>query len=962
MFDNEAGHLAGRTAATRQLAELLQAARSGTPAVGVIRGSQGMGKTVLVESFLRRGNTAGNPPMILRAAGAAWERNADFGVVQQLLSGVAGLVAPPGAEAPAQGPAEPPAQAPAAPAAEPAAAAGPVAADGPAYYGKLLLSTVDRFTAEENDALVLWIDDLHWADLPSLKALLYALRRVGPKALLTIVAADMTTSGLDAGAEGLLGFPGARTIRLGPLTPGDVQLMARRTTGSADTELPLPAARILAEHTGGRPGLIQPLLEQYPAAVWSTGQRVLPVPAELRAFVRTALAQLPPAAAALVEAAAVLGVRSPLALAAELSGVAEPVAAVDAAAAAGLLELSTAGADTVLQFPLPAVRDAIYLNLGPGRQAASHAAAARLSATGAEQLAHRAAAALLPDAALARELEGAATAYAAEGAWGSAADAYAEAARLNPDCSERESLLIMAVDAMVGAGQLPRAVTSVETLAPSPRSDAVRGYLAVLRGRPMQADAMLRKAWASVDPATDAGTAGQICQRQVLHALARFNARDLVTWAVRARLTAPPDSPPAFEAQAIEGLGLGAMGRYAEAEASYEAADQPPENSAQYQRIHMGRGWLHLAMDRLDEARTELAGAVPTEFGRGSHRITLWTQAWLARTDFALGAWDGALRTVENAVALQEESGIELLSPLLHWTGAQIHALRGNWDAAAHHLERAAAAADSYPIMVLPHCLAQAQVAEVRADYEGVLRALRPVLRMDRSSGIDEPGFWPWQDHYANALVMVGHLEEADVFLRPHERLAGQRRHQSTMARLASVRGRIQAASGEFDAARITFVDALARLENLPMPYARARIMFVYGQSFRRAGKRREAAGMLVQARDLFAVLGAAAYTDRCERELRASGVSTEENRSQAAPRFAEGPAHFDELTEQEQAVASLVASGLTNKNAAAELYVSVKTVQYHLTRIYRKLHICSRSELAAAYLERVRSPGQGKK
>lgn len=664
MFDNEAGHVAGRTGATQQLAELLRAARSGTPAVGVIRGSQGMGKTALVESFLRLENTAAQPPVILRAAGVAWERNTDFGVVQQLLSGAAAAIGPPEQEPPAPAALEAPA--------EPAPTTDPGgAADGPAYYAKLLLSTVDRFTTEDHGVLILWIDDLHWADVPSLKALLYALRRAGPKAVLTIVAADMTVSGLDAGVEGLLGFPGALTIRLGPLTPAEVQLMARRTPGSADTELALPAARILVEHTGGRPGLIRPLLEQYPAAVWSTGQRVLPVPSELRAYVRTALAQLPPAAAALTEAAAVLGVRSPLALATELSGVPDAVAAVDAAVAAGLLGLSTAGADTLLEFPLPAVRAAIYQNLGPGRQTASHAAAARLSATGSEQLEHRAAAALLPDAPLARELEGAATTYAAEGAWGPAADAYAQAARLNPDCLERESLLIMAVDAMVGAGQLPRAVTAVATLAPSPRSDAVRGYLAVLRGRPMQADAMLRKAWMSVDPATDPGTAGQICQRQVLHALARFNARDLVTWAARARLTAPPKSPPAFEAQAIEGLGLGAMGRYAEAEASYGAADQPPENSAQYQRIHMGRGWLHLALDRLDEARTELAGAVPTDISRGSHRITLWTQAWLARADFALGAWDGALKTVENAVALQEESGIELLSPLLHWSGAQ---------------------------------------------------------------------------------------------------------------------------------------------------------------------------------------------------------------------------------------------------------------------------------------------------
>ena len=79
-------------------------------------------------------------------------------------------------------------------------------------------------------------------------------------------------------------------------------------------------------------------------------------------------------------------------------------------------------------------------------------------------------------------------------------------------------------------------------------------------GAPRKVDALLHKAWTAVDPSSDAGTAGGICQRQVLHALARFHGRDLVTWAERARLVAPPGSPPAVEAQAIEGLG--AMGRY----------------------------------------------------------------------------------------------------------------------------------------------------------------------------------------------------------------------------------------------------------------------------------------------------------------------------------------------------------------------------------------------------------------
>ncbi|MFP5367713.1 MAG: helix-turn-helix transcriptional regulator, partial [Actinomycetes bacterium] len=172
------------------------------------------------------------------------------------------------------------------------------------------------------------------------------------------------------------------------------------------------------------------------------------------------------------------------------------------------------------------------------------------------------------------------------------------------------------------------------------------------------------------------------------------------------------------------------------------------------------------------------------------------------------------------------------------------------------------------------------------------------------------------------------------------------------LARLAYVRGRILAAGGDLDAARSSFLGGLAQLEGLPLPFARARIKFAYGQSFRRAGKRREAGAVLLEARDLFAVLGAGAYVDRCSREMRAAGVASDDHPGSAASgRAAQGQATGPaDLTEQEKAVAALVASGLSNKEAAAELYVSVKTVQYHLTRIYAKLGVTSRSALATIY------------
>ncbi|MFC7017873.1 LuxR C-terminal-related transcriptional regulator [Streptomyces viridiviolaceus] len=129
--------------------------------------------------------------------------------------------------------------------------------------------------------------------------------------------------------------------------------------------------------------------------------------------------------------------------------------------------------------------------------------------------------------------------------------------------------------------------------------------------------------------------------------------------------------------------------------------------------------------------------------------------------------------------------------------------------------------------------------------------------------------------------------------------------------------------------------------EHLGVPYDRARVNSAYGQTLRRAGERREADTVLKNARDAYATLGVGTYVERCDRELQAGGLQL----SRAAPGMAR-------LTPQEQAVARLVAAGATNQQAALELFISVKTVQYHLTHVYAKLGIRSRSELAATFRE----------
>jgi DNA-binding CsgD family transcriptional regulator len=352
----------------------------------------------------------------------------------------------------------------------------------------------------------------------------------------------------------------------------------------------------------------------------------------------------------------------------------------------------------------------------------------------------------------------------------------------------------------------------------------------------------------------------------------------------------------------------------------------------------MGRGWLQLTQDDVDGARSSLEGAVATAGLGGSARISLWALGWLARVQFLTGEWDRALHSVEQGRALAASSGIVLATPLLEWTAAQVHAFRGSWEDAAAAVRAADVVTQDYEMMQIPALLARAQIGEAEADYAKVRRVLDPLTRMAAGTALEEPGFWPWADVLANALVIDGQLAAADVFLRPHEDRARARGHRSTMARLGYARGRLLGAMGDLPAARRAFEESLALLDGLPLRYDLARVNFAFGQTLRRGGKRREADAVISTARDLYLSLGAQTYVQRCERELKAGGLHP-----------LRGPRGHAELTPQEEAVSLLVAQGLSNREVAAELYVSPKTVQYHLTRIYAKLGVRSRAELGAA-------------
>jgi DNA-binding CsgD family transcriptional regulator len=614
----------------------------------------------------------------------------------------------------------------------------------------------------------------------------------------------------------------------------------------------------------------------------------------------------------------------------------DPLDAIDEATAAGLLGPSSAFEPRLAH---RMIRAAVVGVMGERAASQAHRRAALLTNDPARRLHHLVAATPTTDPELADEVGLLARDRGIHGAWADAARLFHESSRLTADPALRDERLIRAVDALVAAGDCTAAaamVPAVESLRETPLRNATLAYLAIVSGRAAEAGVRLDRAWDIVNVDRQPDVAALIAQRYVLHDLVACRGGELVVWADRAIALSGDDSPAGVEAAAIRGLGLDLSGRSEEAVAGHDALSARTHHDAQAQRITMGRGWLQLSQDDVVGARSSLETAAAMASLGGSVRISLWSLGWLARVHFLIGEWDRALLAVDEGRALAASSGIVLVTPLLEWTAAQVHALRGRWDEAAGAVRAADTVAHDYDMMRLPALLARAQVAEAEADYAKVCRVLEVLTRT--SAGVDEPAVLPWAAVFANALVVDGKLGAVDEFLRPREALARARGQRSALARLGYARGRFLGATGDIVGARRTFEEALELLDGMPLRYDQARINFAYGQTLRRAGKRLAADAVLSTARDLFGSLGAITYVERCERELKAGGVHP-----MTGPR---GPV---DLTPQEDAVAALVARGMSNRDAAAELFISPKTVQYHLTRIYAKLGIRTRAELAAA-------------
>lgn len=903
----------GRQPELSALRSALVRAAAGDPQIVMVSGAPGVGKTALIEQLLAPSNVASRP-VVLAASGEQTETLLRYGVVDQL-----------------------------------ARAAGPAGADlrrmlaveevpEPITVGTKLLDLFER--VDVGTGVLLLIDDAHWADRDSSLALLFALRRLVADpvmALVTVRAADRAD--LPEGLLRLASGPRGSEVRLRGLDDADLGALAESLGVRGVTGRNLQRLR---ESTRGNPLHARALLEEFPPSrwrpEWASEAGELPAPQSFRRLVQDRLAGTSAAARSLVEASAIAEPRSPLTHIATLADLDDPLPALDEAVAADLLEVGQ-GAPLAVAFAHPLVRSAVYEQVSAARRRDLHRRAAALAVDRAGALRHRMAAADRADDVLAADLSRFADEQTARQEFHSGAMHLVAAGRFSSDPRAAHERVLRAVTWMVLRGDAATATTfrsEIGGYEPGPLLDLALGALAMAADDPVGAQQYLQRSW-NARHGLDDETVAIIALITGIHWFGRLDAAATVEWCSRARDLVDPQSP--LHAVAVSYLvhGLGYAGRRDDATRQADDAQaRPGDPLHRWVNPRSARGLLHLVDDEMPDALDDFATSATAASGMGMMNTAAFSWAYLARTEWVVGRWDDAVVHADRAMAINLESDLGFQHTAITGIAALVPAGRGDWPTAQALVRAMTERPNRYERAVVAAAMASGRLGEAQGDPGAVLVALEPVRSVPYRDGADEPGFWPWADLYAEALVAVGRVEEADRFLRPHEEMAAARGRRTAMARVARARGRVLAAQGDIDGAEAAFQRGLDLLRGLTAPFERARIQFAAGAVLRRAGRRRRAAALLADAHELFVALGATPYAERCAKELAASGLTP----TRRTTRDRVG------LTAQEIIVARSAAAGSSNRQIADELVVSIKTVEYHLRNAFTKLDVTSRRQL----------------
>ena len=351
--------------------------------------------------------------------------------------------------------------------------------------------------------------------------------------------------------------------------------------------------------------------------------------------------------------------------------------------------------------------------------------------------------------------------------------------------------------------------------------------------------------------------------------------------------------------------------------------------------------WL-THVDDLDGARRWLEGNLREAVAGGNETAELYALTHLAITETWAGNFELARRHALSASRLAADVGTPFPTLLSDEALALVEAHLGNLDEVRAIVARPRpmpSSATRHGTLLFRAALGLVELS--LGNNEAADVQLQAGLQAAERVACREPGMHRMHGNAAEAAVALGDLERAErigIFLEEH----GERAHHRwSLATAARVRALVAGARGDLEAALAAAEQALERHEEPPMPFEQARTLLVKGRLERRARRRGRAKESFEQAREIFERCGARLWADHARAELERIGL----RRTSGA-----------DLTEGERRVAELAAQGLTNRQVAAALFMSPKTVEANLSRAYQKLNVGSRAELGARMAELVQT------
>jgi DNA-binding NarL/FixJ family response regulator len=549
---------------------------------------------------------------------------------------------------------------------------------------------------------------------------------------------------------------------------------------------------------------------------------------------------------------------------------------------------------------------------------------------------HRALAASVPDAGLAEEVAGAAARAAARGAIPDAAELAGQALRLTAaGASEYDGRLLALARYLIDAGEHPRATVlltgRIGVLPAGPARAAA--YLLLGEGADVSAEEEYL-ARAVADSAADPGLRAQaLARRGVTLVAVRVERIAEAEQMVRQALATASSAGPDAERRALVALAWARIlrGRGIEDLLARSAA-VPPGTASLYESSVDRPAGVRLAFrGELARAREVFGGLLAAAEQRGEARSGLVILGQLCEVELRAGDAAAAARALDDwdqwAALEPEAAGFRARLQ------AALAALRGDSGQAAALAAEAISELDAHEWNRLEALRAAGLAALLAREPERAVTSLAAVWEHTVREGVEDPGAFPVAGDLAEALAEIGRPGEAGEVTGRLRGLAAAQQHPWGLATADRSAAVVTLAAGYHEAAAAQLAQAAAAYRALGLGFDAARALLVLGRAQRRAKKRAAARESLETARSGFEALGCPGWARVAAAELdRISG-------RRAAP--AGG------LTPGERRVAELAASGLSNKQIAARLYLSVATVEVQLSRVYAKLGIRSRAQLA---------------